>query len=86
MLQTRDGMREFKAQDLQGLSAEALAKMAEQMLTRIGEQDKQLDQHHKTIAEQAGYRPPSFFGYMLYAGIILLPVYVLVTLLFFRPA
>ena len=40
----------------------------------------------KTIAEQAGYRPPSFFGYMLYAGIILLPVYVLVTLLFFRPA
>jgi Na+/H+ antiporter NhaD/arsenite permease-like protein len=39
----------------------------------------------KTIAEQAGYRPPSFFGYTLYAGMILLPIYVLVTFLFFRP-
>jgi Na+/H+ antiporter NhaD/arsenite permease-like protein len=39
----------------------------------------------KTIAEQAGYRPPSFFAYTLYAGMILLPIYLLVTLLFFRP-
>jgi Na+/H+ antiporter NhaD/arsenite permease-like protein len=39
----------------------------------------------KSIAEQAGYRPPSFFGYTIYAGMILLPVYVLVTFLFFRP-
>jgi Na+/H+ antiporter NhaD/arsenite permease-like protein len=37
----------------------------------------------KTIAEQAGYRPPSFFGYILYAVLVLGPVYVLVTLLFF---
>jgi Na+/H+ antiporter NhaD/arsenite permease-like protein len=39
----------------------------------------------KTIAEQAGYRPPSFFAYTFYAGMILLPIYGLVTLLFFRP-
>ena len=39
----------------------------------------------KTIAKQAGYRPPSFFAHTFYAGMILLPIYVLVTLLFFRP-
>lgn len=39
----------------------------------------------KAIAEQAGYRPPSFFGYSLYAVLILVPVFVLVTFLFFLP-
>ena len=39
----------------------------------------------KAIAEQAGYRPPSFFGYSLLAGAVLLPVFVLVTVLFFLP-
>ncbi len=39
----------------------------------------------KAIAEQAGYRPPSFFAYTLLAGAVLLPVLVLATLLFFRP-
>ena len=39
----------------------------------------------KAIAEQAGYRPPSFFGYSLYAGVILVPIFVLVTFLFFLP-
>jgi Na+/H+ antiporter NhaD/arsenite permease-like protein len=37
----------------------------------------------KSIAEQAGYRPPSFFGYTLYAGVVLLPIFALVTLVFF---
>jgi Na+/H+ antiporter NhaD/arsenite permease-like protein len=36
----------------------------------------------KSIAEQAGVRMPSFFGYMIYSGAILLPTFVLVTLLF----
>jgi len=27
---------------------------------------------------------PSFFGYMLYSGAILLPLFVVVTLVFFR--
>jgi len=27
---------------------------------------------------------PSFFGYMLYSGAILLPLFAIVTLLFFR--
>ena len=35
--------------------------------------------------EQAGYRPPSFFGYSLYALLILVPIFVLVTFLFFLP-
>jgi Na+/H+ antiporter NhaD/arsenite permease-like protein len=37
----------------------------------------------KTIAEQSGVRMPSFFGYMVYSGLILLPLFFLTTLLFF---
>jgi Na+/H+ antiporter NhaD/arsenite permease-like protein len=38
----------------------------------------------KAIAEQSGVKMPSFFGYMLYSGIILIPVFVVLTLIFFR--
>ncbi len=38
----------------------------------------------KAIAEETGVKMPSFFGYMLYSGAILLPLFVAVTLLFFR--
>jgi Na+/H+ antiporter NhaD/arsenite permease-like protein len=38
----------------------------------------------KSIAEQSGVRMPSFFGYMLYSGAILLPVFFLITFIFFR--
>jgi Na+/H+ antiporter NhaD/arsenite permease-like protein len=38
----------------------------------------------KAIADEAGYKMPSFFGYMLYSCVILLPIFVLVTWLFFR--
>ena len=38
----------------------------------------------KSIAEQSGVKMPSFFGYMLYSGVILLPLFVLVTLIFVR--
>ncbi len=37
----------------------------------------------RAIAEENGYKMPSFFGYMGWAAIILLPVFFLVTLLFF---
>jgi Na+/H+ antiporter NhaD/arsenite permease-like protein len=37
----------------------------------------------KAIAEAAGVRMPSFFGYMAYSGAILLPLFALATLLFF---
>jgi len=36
----------------------------------------------KSIAEQSGVKMPSFFGYMLYSGCILIPVFVVVTVLF----
>ncbi|MFO0974508.1 MAG: sodium:proton antiporter [Phycisphaerae bacterium] len=36
----------------------------------------------KSIAERAGVRMPSFFGYMLYSGAILLPLFGLITWLF----
>jgi Na+/H+ antiporter NhaD/arsenite permease-like protein len=36
------------------------------------------------IARSAGVRMPSFFGYMLWSGAILLPTFVVVTLVFFR--
>jgi Na+/H+ antiporter NhaD/arsenite permease-like protein len=37
----------------------------------------------KAIAEERGVRMPSFFGYMLYSGAVLLPVFAIVTLVFF---
>ena len=37
----------------------------------------------KAIAEENGVRMPSFFGYMAYSAAVLLPLFALVTLLFF---
>ena len=37
----------------------------------------------KAIAEEAGVKMPSFFGYMLYSGLILLPLFVVITLVSF---
>jgi Na+/H+ antiporter NhaD/arsenite permease-like protein len=37
----------------------------------------------KAIAEEAGVKMPSFFGYMLYSVAILIPLFVVVTVLFF---
>jgi Na+/H+ antiporter NhaD/arsenite permease-like protein len=37
----------------------------------------------KAIAEEAGVKMPSFFGYMAWSAIILLPTFALVTWLFF---
>jgi Na+/H+ antiporter NhaD/arsenite permease-like protein len=39
----------------------------------------------KAIAEENGVKMPSFFGYMAYSAGILLPLFVVITLLFFRP-
>jgi hypothetical protein len=39
---------------------------------------------HFWHAEQAGCGPPSFFGYILYACLILLPILALVSVIFFR--
>jgi Na+/H+ antiporter NhaD/arsenite permease-like protein len=38
----------------------------------------------KAIAEENGIRMPSFFGYMAYSGGILLPLFVLISWIFFR--
>jgi Na+/H+ antiporter NhaD/arsenite permease-like protein len=38
----------------------------------------------RSIAEQRGVKMPSFGGYMLYSGAVLIPVFVVVTLAFFR--
>ena len=37
----------------------------------------------KAIADEAGVKTPSFFGYMLYSGLILIPVFLIMTLVFF---
>jgi Na+/H+ antiporter NhaD/arsenite permease-like protein len=37
----------------------------------------------KSIAEAQGVKMPSFFGYMLYSGVILLPLFAAVTVVFF---
>src|SRR5262249_23391128 len=37
----------------------------------------------KAIAEASGVRMPPFFGYMVYSGAVLFPVFLLVTWLFF---
>ena len=36
----------------------------------------------KAIAQQAGVKMPSFFGYMLYSGVILVPIFIVVSLVF----
>lgn len=38
----------------------------------------------KSVVEEAGIRMPSFFGYMAWSSVFLLPVFVLLTFLFFR--
>jgi len=38
----------------------------------------------KSIAEQSGIKMPSFFGYMLYSVGILVPIFLLITLVFLR--
>jgi len=37
----------------------------------------------KAIAEENGVKMPSFFGYMIYSGVTLLPIFVVVTFVFF---
>jgi Na+/H+ antiporter NhaD/arsenite permease-like protein len=37
----------------------------------------------KSIAEQSGVRMPSFFGFMVYSGMVLIPLFVVLTLIFF---
>ena len=37
----------------------------------------------RSIAEEQGVKMPNFFAYMGYAGVILIPVFVLMTFLFF---
>jgi len=39
----------------------------------------------KAIAEEAGIKMPSFFGYMKYSAGILIPLFVVITMVFFRP-
>ncbi len=36
----------------------------------------------KSIAEHEGVKMPSFFGYMIYSGMILIPLFILITLVF----
>lgn len=36
----------------------------------------------KAVAEEAGIKMPSFFGYMIFSGLILLPLFVIVTFIF----
>ena len=38
----------------------------------------------KAIADENGVKMPSFFGYMAYSGMILIPIFVAVTVIFFR--
>jgi Na+/H+ antiporter NhaD/arsenite permease-like protein len=37
----------------------------------------------KSIAEEAGIRMPTFFGYMVYSGLVLIPLFAGITFLFF---
>jgi Na+/H+ antiporter NhaD/arsenite permease-like protein len=37
----------------------------------------------KAISDEAGLKTPSFFGYMAWSGLILIPTFALITLIFF---
>ena len=39
----------------------------------------------KSIAEDTGLKMPSFFGYMMYSCLILIPIFILLTFIFFNP-
>jgi Na+/H+ antiporter NhaD/arsenite permease-like protein len=39
----------------------------------------------KAISDEQDYRTPSFFGYLIYSSCILLPVFVIITFVFFPP-
>jgi Na+/H+ antiporter NhaD/arsenite permease-like protein len=39
----------------------------------------------KAIAEDRGIKMPSFFGYMVWSFFILIPLFVVMTLIWFRP-
>ena len=38
----------------------------------------------KVIADEYELKMPSFFGYMAYSAVCLVPLYIVVTLVFFR--
>ena len=38
----------------------------------------------KAIAEESKIKMPSFFGYMAYSMLILIPIFILTTFIFFR--
>lgn len=38
----------------------------------------------KSIAERSGVRMPSFFGYMVYSGLILIPTFIVISIIFYR--
>jgi Na+/H+ antiporter NhaD/arsenite permease-like protein len=38
----------------------------------------------KAIAEERGVKMPGFFGYMVWSGAVLIPLFVLMTLIWFR--
>ena len=38
----------------------------------------------KSIAEHRGVKMPSFGGYMIYSGVVLIPIFVVLTFIFFR--
>ena len=40
----------------------------------------------KKIAEEIGREVPGFFRYMLYSGCVLIPLFILITFIFFRYA
>jgi len=37
----------------------------------------------RSIAEEQGVKMPSFFGYMIYSGLVLIPTFILITFIFF---
>ena len=38
----------------------------------------------KAIADEAGLRTPSFVGYLVYSLLVLVPIFLLITVIFFR--
>jgi Na+/H+ antiporter NhaD/arsenite permease-like protein len=38
----------------------------------------------KAIAEERGVKMPGFFGYMAWSGTVLVPLFLLITLIWFR--
>ena len=75
---SRKAIDELKGQDVVELDVRKLTDVTDYLLVITGRSARQV----KAIAEKNNIRMPSFFGYMAYSCVVLLPLSILLTIVF----